>query len=202
MVHASDGRTANESGGPGTLTRLLRRWRSGDPTAVDELTSVVYPELRQLARSRLALRRDDSISPTELVHEAFLRLAQQRQPDWVNRAHFYYIAARLMRQILVDLSRERLTLKRGEGRRLVQLERLEEAVAQPGFSILALDEALSALAEFDHRKAQALEMRYFGGMTAEEIAGVLGVAAVTVARDLRAAKAWLRLHMSAPENPQ
>jgi RNA polymerase sigma factor (TIGR02999 family) len=141
------------------------------------------------------------LSPTELVHEAFLRLAQQRQPEWANRAHFYYIAARLMRQVLVDLSRERLTLKRGEGRKAVRLERIEEIIPPQAESVLALDEALLALAVFDERKAQALEMRYFGGMTAEEIADVLGIAAVTVARDLRAAKAWLRNHLAGTRVP-
>jgi RNA polymerase sigma-70 factor (ECF subfamily) len=182
---------------PGTVTQLLLRWRSGDPVAVDELTTLVYPELRQIARARLAVCRDGDLSPTELVHEAFLRLAQQRQPDWANRAHFFYIAARLMRQILVDLSRERLTLKRGEGHRALRLDRLEDILPSRAASILLLDDALQALAVFDKRKAEVLEMRYFGGMTAEEIGDVLGIAAVTVARDLRSAKAWLRTHLSA-----
>lgn len=181
---------------PGTVTQLLLRWRSGDSHAADELATLVYPELRQIARSRLSVCRDGELSPTELVHEAFLRLAQQRQPEWANRAHFYYIAARLMRQILVDLSRERLTLKRGEGRRTLRLERAEELIPFQAASLLSLDDALHALAAFDERKAQVLEMRYFGGMTAEEIAGVLGIAVVTVARDLRSAKAWLRMHLS------
>jgi RNA polymerase sigma factor (TIGR02999 family) len=187
---------------PGTVTQLLLRWRSGDAHAADELATLVYPELRQIARSRLAICRDGELSPTELVHEAFLRFAQQRQPEWASRAHFYYIAARLMRQILVDLSRERLTLKRGEGRRTLRLERAEELIPSQAASILSLDDALHALAEFDQRKAQVLEMRYFGGMTAEEIAAVLGIAAVTVARDLRSAKAWLRTHLSFEEGPR
>jgi len=182
---------------PGTVTVLLRRWRTGDPGAAEALTELVYPELRQLARSRLASRRDGGLSPTELVHEVFLRLAQQRQPEWANRAHFFYISARLMRQVLVDLSRERLTAKRGEGKADLRLDRITESLPQQEVSILALDDALHSLADFDPRKAQALEMRYFGGMTAEEIAEVLGISAVTVTRDLRAAKAWLRAHMDA-----
>jgi len=184
---------------PGTVTVLLRRWRTGDPSAAEELTAVVYPELHSLARARLAARREADLCPTELVHEAFLRMAQQRQPEWANRAHFYYIAARVMRQVLVDLSRERLTLKRGEGKRAIRLERMDEFVPRQAESVLALDEALSALAEFDERKAQALEMRYFGGMTSEEIADVLGVSTVTVARDLRTAKAWLRTYLAGRE---
>lgn len=195
MVYSEHGKEP-VTASPGAVTLLLRRWRTGDTAAVEELASLVYPELRQLARGRLAMRRDGELSPTELVHEAFLRLAQQRQPEWANRAHFYFIAARLMRQVLVDLSRERLALKRGEGRRAIRLDRLEELVPEPGISLLSLDDAMVALAAFDERKAQALEMRYFGGMTAEEIADVLGIAAVTVARDLRAAKAWLRVYLS------
>lgn len=183
---------------PGPITVLLRRWRTGDSAAAEELTAIIYPELCQLARARLAVRRDDGLSPTELVHEAFLRLAQQRQPEWANRSHFFYICARLMRQILVDLSRERLTIKRGEGRRDLDLDRLEFTLPQRGLSILALNDALIALADFDPRKAQTLEMRYFGGMTADEIADLTGVAVATVVRDLRAAKAWLRVHMAAP----
>jgi len=202
IVHPVDGGSGSETAAadPGAVTVLLRRWRTGDPVAAEELTSLVYPELRQLARARLSVQRDGDLSPTELVHEAFLRLAQQRQPEWANRAHFYYIAARLMRQVLVDLSRERLTLKRGEGRRAVRLERIDELIPRQAESVLALDEALLALGEFDERKAQALEMRYFGGMTAEEIGDVLGIAAVTVARDLRAAKAWLRNHLAGTQD--
>lgn len=196
MVYRSDGNSRAEAIDPGPITILLRRWRTGDAHAADELTALVYPELRRLARARLAVRRDDSLSPTELVHEAFLRLAHQRQPEWANRSHFFYICARLMRQILVDLSRERLTIKRGQGRGGLLLDRVEDAAPPEGFSILALNDALWALAEFAPRKAQAIEMRYFGGMTAEEIAGITGVSAATVVRDLRAAKAWLRVHMA------
>jgi RNA polymerase sigma factor (TIGR02999 family) len=200
MLFPGDG-TTDATAAPGTVTQLLRRWRSGDPAAADALTAIVYPELRQIARGRLALRRDGDLSPTELVHEAFLRLVQQRQPDWVNRSHFYFIAARLMRQILVDFSRERLTVKRGEGRKVLHLDRIDDLLPRQAASLLSLDEALIALAAFDDRKAQALEMRYFGGMTAEEIAQVLGVSGVTVARDLRAAKAWLRAHLAGEELP-
>lgn len=183
----------------GTVTQLLHRWRGGDRAAVDELAALVYPELRLLARTRLAVCRDGELSPTELVHEAFLRLAQQRQPDWANRAHFFFIASRLMRQILVDLSRERQTLKRGEGKQPLRLDRAENTIPCRDESLLRLDDALTALALFDRRKAEVLEMRFFGGMTSEEIAAVLGIASATVVRDLRAAKAWLRAYLSGEE---
>lgn len=196
MVYSADGSTEV----PGTVTHLLRRWRSGDAAVVDELAGLIYPELRQLARGRLAVRRDGELSPTELVHEAFLRLARQPQPDWANRAHFYYIAARLMRQVLVDLARERFSVKRGAGCRALSLDQLDDVIAQPGISLLSLDEALHSLANFDERKAQAIEMRYFGGMTVEEIGDVLGIATATVTRDLRAAKAWLRAHLESTES--
>jgi RNA polymerase sigma factor (TIGR02999 family) len=202
MVYPGEGKPRAESMDPGPITVLLRRWRTGDTLAADELTALVYPELQRLARARLAVKRDEALSPTELVHEAFLRLAQQRQPEWANRSHFFYICARLMRQILVDLTRERLTIKRGEGRRDLDLDLVEDVLPREGLSILALNDALLALAEFAPRKAQTIEMRYFGGMTAEEIAAVNGVTAATVVRDLRAAKAWLRVHMAAPGHPQ
>lgn len=198
MVYSADGTTD----ALGTVTHLLRRWRSGDAEVLDELASLIYPELRQLARGRLAARRDGDLSPTELVHEAFLRLARQPQPEWANRAHFYYIAARLMRQVLVDLARERLSAKRGAGQRVVSLSDLDDVFSSPGLSLLSLDDALHSLAAFDERKAQAVEMRYFGGMTVDEISDVLGVATATVTRDLRAAKAWLRAHLAAMEPPQ
>ena len=202
MVYPDEGRSRAETMDPGPITVLLRRWRTGDALAADELTALVYPELRRLARARLAVKRDESLSPTELVHEAFLRLAQQRQPEWANRSHFFFICARLMRQILVDLSRERLTIKRGQGRRDLDMDHLADVLTNDGMSILALNDALLALAAFAPRKAQAIEMRYFGGMTADEIADFTGVAAATVVRDLRAARAWLRIHMAAPGKPE
>jgi len=180
---------------PGTVTRLLLRWRLGDQIAADELTAIVYPELRQLARSRLVAQFEPPLSPTELVHEAFLRLSHQRQPEWVNRSHFFFIAGRLMRQVLVDFARERQAVKRGEGRRHVRLERIDDLSLRSDGAILALHDAIEDLGVVDPRKAEILEMRYFGGMTAAEIGEALGIAAVTVSRDLRAAKAWLRTRM-------
>lgn len=181
---------------PGQVTMLLRRWRSGEESALDELTPLVYAELRTLARGRLASEYRNPLSPTELVHEAFLRMAKQEQPSWANRAHFYYIAARLMRQILVDFARDANARKRGAGMQAVPLEAASGVAAPSDPTVLQIHEALLELAGLDPRKARILEMRYFGGMTAEEIADVEGLAPVTITRDVRAATAWLKVHLA------
>lgn len=184
---------------PGKVTALLRQWRAGDGEAIGELTPLVYTELRRLARSRLAGERRAGLSPTELVHEAFLRLVRQGQPEWANRAHFYYIAARLMRQILVDFARETRAQKRGGAFDPVSLDAALEVSAAADAGVIQIHEALNALAAMDARKARVLEMRFFGGMTAEEIAEVEEMSPVTVARDVRAATAWLRSWLVTPE---
>lgn len=183
----------------GQVTQLLRQWRLGDVAALDALTPLVYAELRVLARSRLAHERRVGLSPTELVHEAFLRMVRQDQPDWANRTHFYYIAARLMRQILVDFVRESHALKRGGDQPVVSLDDVQQAASRSDPSVLQVHDALNALAEMDPRKARVLEMRFFGGLTAEEIAAVEHLSPVTVTRDVRAATAWLRAWLTAPE---
>jgi RNA polymerase sigma factor (TIGR02999 family) len=181
------------------VTILLRQWRAGDASALEALTPLVYSELRIIARSRLANERRSELNPTELVHEAFLRLVRQDQPDWANRAHFYYIAARLMRQILVDFIRESHAQKRGGEAAPVSLDDALN-VAQPSDpSVIQIHEALNALAEMDARKARVLEMRFFGGLTAEEIAHIENMSPVTVTRDVRAATAWLRAWLTSPE---
>jgi len=183
----------------GQVTNLLRQWRAGDEAALTALTPLVYNELRILARSRLANERRSELSSTELVHEAFLRLVRQDQPDWANRAHFYYIAARLMRQILVDFVRESHAQKRGGEAAVLPLDDALQ-VAQPADpSVIQIHDALNALAEIDPRKARVLEMRFFGGLTAEEIAHIENMAPVTVTRDVRAATAWLRAWLTSPE---
>lgn len=184
---------------PGQVTQLLRQWRGGDGGALESLTPLVYAELRVLARSRLAHERRVGMSPTELVHEAFLRLVRQDQPDWANRAHFYYIAARLMRQILVDFVRESHAQKRGGEQAPVSLDEAMQVAHRADPTVLRIHDALNALAEMDPRKARVMEMRFFGGMTAEEIAEVENMAAVTVTRDVRAATAWLRAWLTSPE---
>lgn len=179
----------------GQVTQLLQRWKNGDAAALADLTPLVYAELRTLARSRLAAERRQGISPTELVHEAFIRLVRAQQPEWANRAHFYYIASRLMRQVLVDFVRETNAQKRGGGVEALSLDAIYERAPAADAKLLQIHEALNALGEIDERKSRILEMRYFGGMTAEEIASVEGVAPVTVTRDVRAATAWLRAWM-------
>jgi RNA polymerase sigma-70 factor, ECF subfamily len=176
------------------VTRLLVEWVNGNKTALDDLTPLVYKELRLLAANHLRReRKSHTLQPTALVHEAYLRLVDQKNPNWQNRSHFYGVASRLMRQILVDHARTRQAGKRA-GRRVS----LEEAV---GFhqerhrDLLALDVSLTALERLDPRKCKAVELRYFGGLSMDEIAQALDVSAVTVRRDLRMAEAWLNHDM-------
>lgn len=183
----------------GHVTLLLRQWRSGDQQVLDELTPLIYSELRTLARSRLARERRVGLSPTELVHEAFLRLVRQDQPDWSSRAHFYYISARLMRQVLVDFIRETHAQKRGGEGIPVSLDEVHNLAQGVDPTVLQVHEALNSLAAMDPRKARVLEMRFFGGLTAEEIAAIEKLSPVTVTRDVRAATAWLRAWLAAPE---
>ena len=178
------------------LTKLLRRLESGDREAIDAVIPLVYDELKKLARSHL--RREAGAVPLEttaLVHEAFLKLANGRHPSYENRAHFYGIASRLMRQVLVDSARARAAEKRGAGMEIAIAE-VREWGMQPNRSVLALDDALQQLERVDPRKAQLIEMRYFGGMTAHESALALNESVHTVRRELRLAQAWLRKEMS------
>ena len=172
------------------ITQLLVQWASGDKQALDELTPLVYKELRRLAASHLRRERTShTLQPTALVHEAYLRLVDQKDPNWQNRSHFFGVASQLMRRILVDHARKKQAYKRG-GQRVS----LEEAISfQPERSreLLALDGALTSLEKLDARKCRAVELRYFGGLSMEEIALTLNISAVTVRRDLRMAEAWL-----------
>jgi RNA polymerase sigma factor (TIGR02999 family) len=176
------------------VTLLLAEWAKGNQDALNELMPLVYRELRQLAASYLRKERQGhTLQPTALVHEAYLRLVDQTNPTWQSRSHFYGVAARLMRQILVDHARRKQAGKRG-GLKVS----LDEAVSfQPERSrdLVALDNGLNALEQIDPRKCQAVELRYFGGLSMEEIAQALGVSAVTVRRDLRMAEAWLHNQM-------
>lgn len=178
-----------------SVTLLLRQWRDGDEKAIAELAPVVYPELHALARGRVHREGTPSVSPTELVHETFIRLSSQNQPEWANRAHFYYIAARLMRQILVDHARTSRSGKRGGGARVLSLETVRAAAMPASAGILELHDALDRLAAFDERKSRVMELRFFGGLTVEEIGEALDIGVATVTRDLRAATAWLRVHL-------
>jgi RNA polymerase sigma factor (TIGR02999 family) len=174
------------------VTGLLQAWVGGELRARDQLMLVVYEELRRRAAARLRRERPGHVlQPTALVHEAYLRLVGQRHTDWQNRAHFFAVASEMMRRILVDHARRRKMAKRSGGWARVTLD---EPVAQcdpPDVDLLDLDAALSELASFDPRKSQVAELRFFGGLSLDEIAHARGISRATVERDWQAARAWL-----------
>jgi RNA polymerase sigma-70 factor (ECF subfamily) len=176
------------------VTILLAAWAKGSQQALDELTPLVYRELRQLAASYLRKeRKGHTLQPTALVHEAYMRLVDQRNPNWQNRSHFFGVAARLMRQILVDHARRKQAGKRA-GRNVSLVETISFQ-HERGRDLVALDSGLDALEKIDPRKCKAVELRYFGGLSMDEIAQALDVSPVTVRRDLRMAEAWLHNEM-------
>jgi RNA polymerase sigma factor (TIGR02999 family) len=178
------------------ITELLKHVHEGDRQALDALIPLVYNELKKLAAGHLRReRKAQPIETTALVHEAFLRLAKGRHPSYEDRAHFYGIASRLMRQILVEMARARATEKRNAAAE-VQLSEISGVGRHPDESLLAMDEALERLAREDALKAQLIEMRYFGGMTAEESATALSLSVHAVRRELRLAQAWLHKEMA------
>jgi RNA polymerase sigma factor (TIGR02999 family) len=173
------------------VTGLLAAWTNGEADASADLLDAVYGELRRLARGYLRRERGDhSLPPTALVHEAYLRLVDQRQVRWQNRAHFFAIAAHLMRRILVDHARAHGAAKRGASL-TVALEDADEQVHLPDVDVLALDVALDKLASIDDRQSRLVELRFFGGLSVVEAAAVLGIAPITVKRDWALARAWL-----------
>jgi RNA polymerase sigma-70 factor, ECF subfamily len=177
------------------ITGWLRAWSNGDEAALERLTPLVYGELHRRARRLMGRERDGhSLQPTELIHEAYLRLVGSTPVDWHNRSHFYALAARLMRQILVDHARSRGRQKRGGA---VLAVTLDEAAICPGESLDLgrLDDALHALADTDVRKSRVVELRFFGGFSVDEVADILDVSPQTVLRDWRLAKAWLQREM-------
>jgi RNA polymerase sigma factor (TIGR02999 family) len=178
---------------PGEVTALLRELQAGDRSAFDRLAPLLYDEMRRLAASLFRSERSGhTLQPTAVVHEAWLRLAQQEALPFETRSHFLGIAARVMRQVLVDASRARLAEKRGGGGVKVELnEELHGGIARADLEVMALHRALDELAALDERKARIVEMRYFAGLTGEEIAEVLSIGTATVTRDLRTAEAWL-----------
>ena len=178
------------------ITELLQRVHAGDQQALHAVIPLVYDELKKLAAGHL--RREAkvrSLETTALVHEAFLRLAKGQHPSYENRSHFYGIASRLMRQVLVDLARARATEKRSAMEE-VQLAEIPDLGRQPDQSLLAMNDALELLARTDPLKVQLIDMRYFGGMTAEESAAVLSISVHVVRRELRLAQAWLHKEMA------
>jgi len=174
------------------VTGLLLAWREGDEQALDTLMPLVYGELRRLAHRHLrGWVSDHGLQTTALVNEAYLRLVGSSQVSWQNRAHFFALSARLMRRVLVDAVRAQHSQKRGGRAPHVPLDGSEPAPALTRRDLIALDEALTALAKLDPRKAKIVELRYFGGLTSEESAEVLGVSPVTIEREWRVAKLWL-----------
>ena len=177
---------------PQEVTQLLVEWRQGDDGALSQLTPLVYEDLRRLAHHYMSGQRPDhTLQTTALVHEAYLRLADQTNPNWQTRAHFFAVAARAMRQILVNYAKSYRSQKRGGGGVKVELD--EAALVSLGQSreIVELHEALERLATLDARKAEVVELKYFGGLNYDEIAEVLKISAITVRRDWEFAKAWL-----------
>ena len=179
------------------VTQLLIDWGRGDQAALDQLLPLIYQELHQIAGGYLSRERPGhTIQPTALIHEAYLRLVAQQMPEWQNRQHFFGVAAQLMRQILVEHARAHATAKRGAGAQNLPLEEaLAYSTERPG-DLVALDDALTALAAFDQRKSRMVELRFFGGLSLEETAEVMGVSIPTVGREMRLAQAWLHREMA------
>ena len=175
------------------VTELLKAYRGGEPEALERLVALVYDELRrQAARYLRRERGNHTLQPTALVHEAYLRLADQRDVEWQNRAHFFGIAAQIMRRVLVDHARARGRGKRGGGQTLMLFDDALAIAEARDLDLVALDDALSALAELDERQSRIVEMRFFAGLEVEEVAEALGVSETTVKRDWSLARAWLR----------
>lgn len=186
-----------------SLTRLLAQANAGDAKAADEVFPLAYSELRRLAAAVLRRQRPgQTLQPTALVHEAYLKLLGSEKPEWQSRAHFFAIAARVMRQILVDQARRHNAAKRGGGKAAVSIDEAIAYSKEDSASLVYLNEALDALDQFDQRKARIVEMRFFAGMTHEEIAEALRISVPTVARDLRVAQAWLASHLTANPNQE
>jgi RNA polymerase sigma-70 factor (ECF subfamily) len=184
----------------GDITALLEAWREGDQTALEKLTPIVYKELHRLAgRYMRGERPGHSLQTTALVNEAYMRLVDYKRMHWQNRAHFFAVSAQLIRRILVDHARRR-NLKRGAGIRHVSLDDVAVAGGGRSADLVALDDAMKALAQVDPRKERVVEMRFFGGLSVEETAEVLKVSTVTVMRDWSTAKAWLYRELSAKKS--
>lgn len=186
--------------GDAQLTKLLEAWSRGDSEALEELTPIIYGELRKLAKFHMSREgAGHTLQPTALINEAFLRLVAIQQPDWKGRKYFYAATSQIMRRVLVDYARKKRSIKRG---REVKRVPFEEAIAQPDYApaaidLVAFDEALTRLKNHDPRKAQVVELWFFGGMTVEEIAETMEIGTSTVRRDLEFAKVWLARELGA-----
>ena len=187
---------------PPDVTALLGDWSRGNRTALSQLLPLVYAELRRVAARQLRNERSDhTLQPTALVHEAYIRLVDQRQGDWQNRAHFFGVAAKVMRRILVDHARRHGAIKRGDGVRCVSIDEANNVAASNAIPVLGLDQALDRLEKVDSELASIVELRAFGGLTIEEAALVLSVSPSTVKRDWRTAKAWLNRELASEVRP-
>jgi len=187
---------------PRNVTALLGEWTRGEATALDQLLPLVYAELRRVAARQLRKERaDHTLQPTALVHEVYFRLVDQRHVDWQNRAHFFGVAAQLMRRILVDHARRHDAIKRGDGVRCVSIDEAKDVAASNEIPVLALDEALDRLEKIDAGLSRLVELRAFGGLTIEATAHVLKVSPSTVKRDWRTAKAWLNRELGSDAPP-
>ena len=175
-----------------SVTELLFDWQQGDQSALEKLTPLIYEELRRIAHRYVRHERNGhTLQTTALVNEAYLRLAGNEKPPWQNRAHFFAVIAQVMRHILIDHARRRRYLKRGGELQQVSLSEAASMSEQRAQELIALDEALDELKDFDPRKSKVVELRYFGGLSLEETANAMEVSVMTVRRDWRAAKAWL-----------
>lgn len=184
------------------VTVLLKAWREGDETALDALLPLVHDELRRIARRCLfGERANHSVQATELVNEAFLRLVDVQHVDWQNRTHFLAMSARLMRRVLVDLARSKGADRRGGGAIRVTFDEAAIGGLTPDADVIRLDDALNALAALDDRKSRVVELRFFGGLTADETAVVLQVSPKTVLRDWEFARAWLQRELTSAGGP-
>ena len=176
----------------GNFTQLLNEYKSGNREAIDEIFPLVYDELRKLAASRLRSERDDhTLQPTALVHEAYLRLIEQNKQTWENRVHFFGLAAEMMRRILVNHALGKNRIKRFGNQTRLALDEAVSFAQEKEIDIVLLDEALNNLVKFDAMQAKIVELKFFGGLTNEEVAEVLGISDSTVKREWRIAKAWL-----------
>jgi RNA polymerase sigma-70 factor (ECF subfamily) len=177
---------------PHEITELLVAWEGGDESALHRLMPLVYDELRRLAHRYMSHERPGhTLQTTALVNEAYLRLVNWKEARWQNRAHFFAVSSQMMRRILVDFARDRQYVKRGGGALRISLDKATPFAESRGEDLVALDEALTALADVDRRKGQVVEMRFFGGLSVKEVAEVLKVSEETVMRDWRLAKVWL-----------
>jgi RNA polymerase sigma-70 factor (ECF subfamily) len=188
---------------PDEVTQMLLRWSSGDNNAFDELVPLVHAELRRLARFNMGRERTGhTLQTSDLIHEAYLRLVNQQSVEWQDRAHFFAVAAQIMRRILIDHARSYQYAKRGAGAEKIPLDEIAVVNQERASELVALDEALVSLAAYDARKSKIVELRFFGGLSIEETAEVLEISPATVKREMQAARLWLRHMMTESASSQ